>query len=264
MEREKLESLIIDYIDNKLTSDDRRMVEQELVANPEAYKLYEELKEIIHVIERSAQLDPSDSLKAGFEKILQEQISGAPRGRSILLHPSFYRAAAAVTLILLSGAIGFWISRTYSQNDRLAAVEKQMDSTRKQLEATKLVMMAMLDNDASASQRIKGVNVALEFKSADMEIVNALFNAMNADPNTNVRLAALEALAKFQGEPAVRKGLIAALSEQHDPIVQIALIQLLVHMKEKGVVDDLKKIVDDAGTMKAVKDEAYSGILKLS
>jgi hypothetical protein len=37
-----------------------------------------------------------------------------------------------------------------------------------------------------------------------------------------------------------------------------------VDLKEQSVVDDLKKIVDDEGTMEAVKDEAYSGILKLS
>ncbi len=47
-------------------------------------------------------------------------------------------------------------------------------------------------------------------------------------------------------------------------MVQIALIQLFVQMKEKGVVDDLQRIVDDSRTTKAVKDEAYSGILKLS
>jgi hypothetical protein len=35
-------------------------------------------------------------------------------------------------------------------------------------------------------------------------------------------------------------------------------------MKEKGVVNDLQKIVDDEGTIQAVKDEAYSGILRLS
>jgi hypothetical protein len=58
--------------------------------------------------------------------------------------------------------------------------------------------------------------------------------------------------------------LISALSYQKDPVVQIALIQLLVDLKEQSVVDDLKKIVDDEGTMEAVKDEAYSGILKLS
>ena len=47
-------------------------------------------------------------------------------------------------------------------------------------------------------------------------------------------------------------------------MVQIRLIQLMVQMKEKEVVNDLQEIIDDSETMKAVKDEAYNGILKLS
>jgi HEAT repeat protein len=108
------------------------------------------------------------------------------------------------------------------------------------------------------------VNVAMDLTKADEEIVRVLFKTLHSDPNTNVRLAALEALYKFQHDTSIRKGLIDALSKQSDPMVQIRLIQLMVDMKEKTVVDDLQKMIDDAGTMKAVKDEAYSGILKLS
>jgi hypothetical protein len=35
-------------------------------------------------------------------------------------------------------------------------------------------------------------------------------------------------------------------------------------MKEKGVLKDLNRIIEDSNTIKPVKDEAYSGILKLS
>ena len=87
---------------------------------------------------------------------------------------------------------------------------------------------------------------------------------MNEDPNSNVRLAAMEALGKFSNEVRVRNALIQSLSTQKDPVVQIALIQLLVKMKEKSVVGQLEQMTKDATTMKAVKDEAYSGILKLS
>ena len=129
---------------------------------------------------------------------------------------------------------------------------------------TKAMMIALLENQQSASQRLQGVNVALTINNADDEVVKALAKRMNEDPNTNVRLAAMEALSKFHTEPLVRKVLLDALSSQKDPVVQIALIQLMVKMKEKSVVDDLKKIVEDNETMKAVKDEAYSGILELS
>src|SRR5690606_30634415 len=121
-----------------------------------------------------------------------------------------------------------------------------------------------LNNEQSASRRIQGVNVAMELTSADDEIVQALMHTMLTDRSTNVRLAALDALSRFQHDPGVRKGLITALTKQTDPMVQIRLIQLMVQMKEKEVVNDLQQIVDDSQTMKAVRDEAYNGILKLS
>jgi hypothetical protein len=260
MEKQKLESMLIDYIDNRLNSVDRHMVEQELVSNAEAYRLYEELKEVMQAMDRSASLEPSAKLKAGFEDLLKEEIASARQAKTVFFQPALYRVAAAVALLILGGGIGFWISkqneRQLAESERLIELEKQMKITRD--------MMAMLTNDQSASQRIQGVNVAISMGKADDEIVKALVTTMNEDPNSNVRLAALDALSKFSEDPAVRKVLIGSLSKQKDPIVQISLIQLLVRMKEKGVVNDLKKIVDDEGTIQAVKDEAYSGILRLS
>ncbi|MFZ6011367.1 MAG: HEAT repeat domain-containing protein [Bacteroidota bacterium] len=258
MEKEKLESLLIDYIDNRLNSVDRRTVEAELVNNADAYKLYEELKEVMYLMDRSARLEPSGKLKSSFESMLKQESASGRSGKVIFLQPALlYKIAAAVWLLILGGGAGFWISQQRRQAEEIAEMKREM-------EKTKLMMMAMIENEQSASQRIQGVNVALSIEKADDEVVTALVKAMNEDMNTNVRLAALEALSKFHQEPRVRKELIKSLAMQKDPVVQIALIQLMVKMKEKGVVQDLQRIVDDNKAIKAVKDEAYSGILKLS
>lgn len=261
MEKEKLESLLIDYIDNKLNSVDRRNVEQELISNTEAYKLYEELKEVIHVMDRSARLEPSAKLKANFDKLLKDELASASQSKTIFFQPVFYRMAAAIALLIIGGGIGFFISK---QNDaRILAIAEKVRVQEEQMENMR-EMMGLLNNDQSASQRMQGVKVVYKMEKADDEILNALVKTMNEDPSSNVRLAALEALGHFVDEPQVRKALVNALAKQKDPIVQISLIQLLVKMKEKGVVKDLQKIVNDEGTIQAVKDEAYSGIMKLS
>lgn len=257
MEKEKLETLLIDYIDGKLTEAERHAVDQELIGNEEAYRMYEQLKEVIHAMQTSARIEPSAKLKLGFDQLLREEMKQAKKDKIVFFQPAFYRVAAALALLILGGGIGFWISKQNDQRQEIAKIKEEM-------EATKLMMMSLIDNKQSASQRIQGVNVALTIENADDEVVKALAKRMNEDPNTNVRLAALDALSKFHQEPLVRRILIDALSNQKDPMVQIALIQLMVKMKEKGVVNDLKRIVDDAGTMKVVKDEAYSGIMKLS
>jgi hypothetical protein len=265
MEKEKLEGLLIDYIDNNLNPVDRQMIERELMENQDAYKLYQELKEVMFQMDKSTRLEPRPALRSNFENILKEEIALSNSAKTIFFRPAFYRVAAAVALLVVGGGIGFFISK---QNDqRLEEIAKKVEAQEQQMKITNAItseMMAKLGNDQSASQRIQGINVALKFEKADDEIVNALVNTMNEDRNTNVRLAALEALSKFIEEPTVRKALISSLSRQKDPHVQIALIQILVKIKEKGVVEDLQKIVDDEGTIQAVKDEAYSGILRLS
>ncbi len=258
MEREKLESLIIDHIDGKLTEADRASLEKQLASDPEAFKLYEQFRQVIQAMETSAQTEPTSRLRAGFDQMLAEEIrKQQPEGRQVFFRPVFFRAAAAVALVLSGVAGGYWISQNAQQKAEMALLKEEV-------QATKRMMQSMLDNEGSASQRLQGVNVALGMNSADNDVVNALVSTMNEDPSSNVRLAALDALAKFQDEANVRKALIKSLSTQKDPIVQIALIQLLVRMKEKSVIKDLERMVDDELNIKAVKDEASSGILKLS
>ena len=256
MEKEKLETQIIDYIDGRLTDAGRINLETELARKGEAYQLYQQLKLVMDAMAKSAPLEASSRLKSSFDMTLCEEMT-KPAGRVVFFQPTFYRVAAAVALVLTGITIGFWITTSNQQDEEMLAL-------RREVETTKQLMQSMLENTNSASQRLQGVNVALQMQTADNEVVTALVKAMNEDANSNVRLAALEALSKFQEIPSVRKALIRSLSTQKDPIVQIALIQLLVRMKEKGVVKDLERMVEDEQNMKAVKDEAYNGILKLS
>jgi hypothetical protein len=258
MEKERLESLLIDYIDGKLATSDKVIVEKELAISEDARKLYAQLKEVMEAMDRSAKLHPSASLQRSFDKMLKQEMTSIEKETKVVFFtPAFYRVAAAVLLLIVGGASGYLISKYQRQQEEIAEIKRQVQETKDR-------MIAMIGDDLSASQRIQGVNVAMRIEKADVEVVNALVKAMNEDTNSNVRLAAVDALSKFYKDPTVRKELIAALGKQKDPIVQIALIQLLVKMNEKNVVDDLNKIVDDEQTIKPVKDEAYSAIMKLS
>ncbi|CAN5552099.1 hypothetical protein BH10BAC4_BH10BAC4_21320 [soil metagenome] len=257
MEKEKLETLLIDYIDGTLNEADRTTVEREIAKSEEAYGLYQQLREVISAMDRSGAIEPGLQLRGSFDKTLRNEIAKEKPTKTIFFQPMIYRAAAAVVLVMAGIGIGFWINKNQQLERELAAAKKEAETARQ-------MMLVMMDNPQSASQRIQGVNVAMKSEKADNEVVRALAKRMNEDPNTNVRLAALEALSKFHEEPLVRKILIEALAEQKDPVVQIALIQLMVRMKEKNAVKDMERIIDDNGTLNAVKDEAYSGILKLS
>jgi anti-sigma factor RsiW len=259
MKREKLEGLLIDFIDGRLTEPERKEV-KELLANDNVRVLYEQLKQVTTAMDRSSQINPTDRLQRSFRQMLREEIAEqrAPKQKQVFFAPTVLRAAAAILLVAVGVVIGNYVNEHNNQKreiERIAAENLRLKNE----------MLAMMGDQTSASQRMKGVNnVALTYERADDEVVSALVKTMNEDKNTNVRLAALDALSKFHQEPNVRKALIASLAKQNDPIVQIALIQLMVKMKEKGVLKDLNRIIEDNNAIKPVKDEAYSGILKLS
>ena len=261
MEPDKLEGILIDYIDDKLSAEERRQVELELSSNPKAQPLYQQLREVLDAIKRSDEWVPGDQLQKNFEATLRAEIAAVrktgPGAKQVFFQPVFLRAAAAIALVMTGIAIGFWINKNQQREEDILALKKEV-------EITKQLMMSMLDNQQSASQRMLGATVAFKMEKADDQIVQVLTKTMNEDPNTNVRLAALEALGKFHQQEHVRRALISALATQKDPIIQIALIRLMVEMKEKEAVKELLRISTDDEVIPAVKDEAHAGILKLS
>jgi len=257
MDEEKIEALLIDYIDGTLPEEEQRQIIQLLSVRKDVYQQYVQLKQVMDMMGQATPLEPSTDLDTNFSRALGKEIARQDRPVIRLQGPILYRVAAAVALLLVGGGIGFWINAYHQQ-------QRQLEAMRREMETTKRAMLMMMHNTQSASQRLEGVNVAYKMEKADDEIVKTLVRTMNEDPNTNVRLAALDALSKFHEQPHVRKALIASLEQQKDPVVQIALIRLMVDMKEKEIVNQLQRITDDSEALPAVKDEAHAGILRLS
>ena len=90
-----------------------------------------------------------------------------------------------------------------------------------------LVALSLLDAP-SATERLKGVSFGSRMERPDREVLDALLQAATEDPNVNVRLAAIEALAPVASEPRVLEPLARALPEQDSPLVQVALVDVLL------------------------------------
>lgn len=122
---------------------------------------------------------------------------------------------------------------------------------------------AGLKRETSPASRIRAVNAAYALKHLNNDAVDALVKTLNTDPNANVRLAVLDGLSQGKQDSYVRKKLVVSLQKQQDPVVQIALINLLTGMGESGILEELDKIVKDDNIMKGVKDCAYASIFRL-
>lgn len=226
---------------------------------------------------------------------IQAEMAGKQKKQSIVISMRTVRWAAAC-VIVLAGLGAFWILNkpavetgamaqqekpavketpattpepgqvTEPNNATIAVVAEakpRRNNNAAMLHQQKQVLFAGLNDMSSSSERLNAAMKAYQFKDTDKEIVNALVKTMNTDPNTNVRLAALDALSRFYREPYVKQQLVSSLSKQKDPMVQIELIQLLTKMKQTTIVNELEKLTKDENTLKAVKDQAYSGIYTL-
>jgi HEAT repeat protein len=94
--------------------------------------------------------------------------------------------------------------------------------------------------------------------------MSALFTALNHDPNINVRLSSLDALETFSGDATVRKALADAIPMQNSPLVQIALIDALVHLRDRGAAGEFRKLTSDRDINVAVRQRAQWGLEKLN
>jgi hypothetical protein len=257
MINETTQQLVLDYIEGKLSEAECKQVEQLLSENIEVRTWYEQMKEIDSAMKASSEWKPSAALRESFHVLLQQEIEAERKTKSVFFNPVFYRAAAAIALVVTIGSLGFWYNKQQAKDAEILALRKEM-------EATRALVFALLENDQSASQRLMGVKAAYETTQKDDAIVSALIKVMNEDANMNVRIAAVEALGKFSNERIVQTALIESLPKQTDPAVQMALIQVLVQMKEQGAVESLQKIIEDETVIESVKDEAHAGIIKLS
>ena len=109
----------------------------------------------------------------------------------------------------------------------------------------KQVMFASLRNMESPAGRITATKAAEKMPNEGNDLVDAFVQTLNSDPSSNVRLAAIDGLARFYQERYVRQKLVGALKKQRDPVVQIALINLLVRMRASGILEQLDKMAND-------------------
>jgi HEAT repeat protein len=100
-------------------------------------------------------------------------------------------------------------------------------------------------------------------ESSDTEVLSALLYTVNNDASVNVREAAVEALHAFGASPVTRTAIVQSIRKQTSPLVQIALIDLLVDLKVTDAAPELKKLSVDAAVDVSVRERAKAALGKL-
>jgi HEAT repeat protein len=115
----------------------------------------------------------------------------------------------------------------------------------------------------SAGERLRGVSWAYRVESSDTEVLSALLSTVNNDQSVNVRMAAVEALHSFGASPVTRTAIVQSIPKQSSPLVQIALIDLLVDLKVTDAAPALKQLSLDPAVDSSVRERAKAALGKL-
>jgi hypothetical protein len=265
MECYEAESLLIDYLDAQLHPSDKEPLEQHLKQCAHCRQVLEEYKGLFAAIQSNKAEKPGPALREKFENMLQSELNIESTARivdvnkemsttSVIKMPSLlWRIAASVILIASGIFIGTNITGVSNANNEIAGLKSEVKEMKEALIFNGLT-------EESASERIKAVSYADEINQPDAKIVKALIATMNEDKNVNVRLAALYAVAKFSDNSGVSDALVASLSKQTEPLMQIALINILTEKKESKAKQPIREILQDKKTLPPVKDIAEKGL----
>jgi uncharacterized protein (UPF0147 family) len=196
-------------------------------------------------------------------EVYRQGMNDAPATRGALnswirqWRPRLFQFAMGLALL----AVGVIAGRSYSAPSESIS---EMNQLRSELHGLREMVALSLLQQQSASERLKGVSWSYRIEQPGDQVRTALLDTLMHDANVNVRLAAVDALRQFGENPQVRSGLVEALERQNAALVQIAMIDLVVELREKRSVNALRKIVADQNVNAAVRQRAEWGLGKLS
>jgi anti-sigma factor RsiW len=168
-----------------------------------------------------------------------------------------WRFAMAASLLLAGILCGRYLPQAGAGgNPEMAQLRAQVENLHQ------MVAISMLQQQ-SPSARMRGVTYTEKIAQPDPQVLDALLQAVNHDANVNVRLSAVDALQKFATGPEVALAMVNSIPEQESPLVQIALIDMLVQLDARGAAPGLARISKDMKMDEMVRQRAAWALHKM-
>jgi hypothetical protein len=270
MKCDKALELFADYWAGSLDSAEKAQFESHLAECPQCREEFESLNRLWTDLAGIPTEEPGHAVRSRFYAMLAEYRRDMDRSPKASLRSKFrewfgpmlrlvpsYQLGLGVLILACGFISGYLIRSMRNGSPELAELRSEVREMRQ-------MMSLSLLKQQSASERLKGVSWSSQVSHPDPEFLSTLVHTLNYDPNVDVRLAAVDALARFAGYATVRLDLIRSLPRQDSPLVQISLIDLLVQLHERQSADVFKQIIEDTNQNPQVRARAQWGLRNIS
>lgn len=293
---EKYRELAAGYFDGSLDELSRKQLDDYMRSGEMDPTHLKQLKRLFDDLGHLPQPEPPPRMRLHFQKILQKEISKQhphpsgldssdyekpasetsseyarnnpskhtsgilttswllPLANRTLAHPLSRMAA----IFLIGVLLGTMLAAPPEHREQVHQLATEVHHLRE------MIMITLLDHNR-ASERLRAVQIGMELPAPHGRIIEALLQTLNYDENINVRLAAIDALIHHAAHPEVRKGLVQSISIQKSPMVQVALADAMLAMRESSAAIEFEKLMNkQEDTMNlAVREKLYHTVLAL-
>ncbi|MFK7813814.1 MAG: HEAT repeat domain-containing protein [Maribacter sp.] len=262
MEQERFEIWMMDYLSGELNESGQVEFEKYLKGHPEHQQEFEAISGTWKQVDITKVPVPSEKMDDAFLDMLNSEIEKGESktswiGSLISFFESIQKPQLAFGMLLLCIGLsaGYFLNSNSGEvpTNEISVTDSETEEVRGQLVLTLL-------EQTSANKRLQGVNEAAKLNDANERVIEALFTTLNNDPNINVRLVAIESLAKYVETPEVRMGLVKSIAFQESPLVQIALADLMVALQEKTSIESMKQLLEKPNIDTTVKQKLEESI----
>jgi hypothetical protein len=270
MKCEKYEEKLIGWLNNDISPADRDELEKHLESCVDCREELAAMQPVWDMMGTIETPEPSAHMKVKFQAMLdtykqsvQDQKSSWISVREQFSRLWNWQPRWTMAYSFVIGLIGFGCGYLLFHSSKGSKQDQQLEALTSQVHELKQTMMLALLENPSASERIRGVSYTSEIKHADKEVINALLATLNNDPNVNVRLSTLDALAHLANHPEVREGLIQSIAQQDSPLLQSAIADVMLKLQEKRSVKSFRELLKQKDLNPGVRDKIKQTITQL-
>ncbi|MBI5382561.1 MAG: zf-HC2 domain-containing protein [Opitutae bacterium] len=225
-----------------------------LPAEEPSPRLRENFYAMLDTHQRAAEAGPFAQLRTQLDRICARLLPARPA----------WQLAGALALLAVGVFVGvFFAGRPAPVEPHDAALQRQLAELQRKVDSMGQLVAYSLVRPQPANARLQQVAATRQRGGADAETLAGLVRTLAFDPSTNVRLSALETLYAYADLPLVREGVLASLPREGSPLVQLAMIDFLVSLRDQEAAPAFEALTRDAAVDQAVRAAARRALVQL-